>query len=69
MEVINLNDCPYLYKLLEGDETLDDLRSLPVEDLLLRWFNYHLNKANHDRRVKNFSGDVKDGVNYTVLLN
>jgi plastin-1 len=35
----------------------------------LRWFNYHLKNAKWDRRVANFSSDVKDGENYTVLLN
>ena len=66
---INLIDHPGLYKLLREGETLDDLKALSLEDLLLRWFNYHLERANHDQRVKNFSGDVKNGVNYTVLLN
>jgi len=28
-----------------------------------------LKKANHPRRVNNFSGDIKDSENYTVLLN
>ncbi len=31
--------------------------------------NYHLENAGHDQRVKNFGDDVKDGVNYTILLN
>jgi Calponin homology (CH) domain len=35
----------------------------------LRWVNYHLAKAGHLRRVYNFSDDIKDSVNYTVLLN
>jgi len=37
--------------------------------LLLRWFNHHLEQAGHERRVHNFSGDVKDSECYTVLLN
>jgi hypothetical protein len=28
-----------------------------------------LKNANHPRRVTNFAGDIKDGENYTVLLN
>ena len=60
---------PELYRLLEDDETLEQFLRLPPEQILLRWFNYHLKNAKWDRRVNNFSGDVKDGENYTVLLN
>lgn len=35
---------------------------------LLRWFNYHLKRAQHPRSVNNFSHDVMDGENYLVLL-
>ncbi|KAA8571642.1 hypothetical protein EYC84_001635 [Monilinia fructicola] len=41
---------------------------LPPEQILLRWVNYHLKAANWPRRVANFSSDVKDAENYTVLL-
>ncbi|ODM20491.1 Fimbrin [Aspergillus cristatus] len=60
---------PELYRLLEDDETLEQFLRLPPEQILLRWFNYHLRNAKWDRRVTNFSTDVKDGENYTVLLN
>ncbi|KAF7508374.1 Fimbrin, actin-bundling protein [Endocarpon pusillum] len=60
---------PELYRLLEEDETLEQFLRLPPEQILLRWFNYHLKNAKWDRRVNNFSNDVKDGENYTVLLN
>ncbi|XHG02810.1 Fimbrin, actin-bundling protein, variant 2 [Aspergillus wentii] len=60
---------PELYRLLEEDETLEQFLRLPPEQILLRWFNYHLKNAKWDRRVANFSTDVKDGENYTVLLN
>ncbi|KAG0654149.1 Fimbrin, actin-bundling protein [Maudiozyma exigua] len=60
---------PELYRLLEEDETLEQFLRLPPEQILLRWFNYHLKKANWHRQVTNFSQDVKDGENYTVLLN
>lgn len=59
---------PELYRLLEDDETLEQFLRLPPEQILLRWFNYHLKNAGWNRRVANFSGDVKDGENYTVLL-
>ena len=76
---------PELYRLLEDDETLEQFLRLPPEQILLRWFNYHLknakwdkryyplldvlNIADHPFRVSNFSSDVKEGDNYTVLLN
>ncbi|KAJ4303637.1 fimbrin [Kalmusia sp. IMI 367209] len=60
---------PELYRLLEDDETLEQFLRLPPEQILLRWFNYHLKNAKWNRKVTNFSTDVKDGENYTVLLN
>jgi plastin-1 len=60
---------PELYRLLEDDETLEQFLRLPPEQILLRWFNYHLKAAGWQRRVTNFSKDVSDGENYTVLLN
>ncbi|OJD21263.1 hypothetical protein ACJ73_07398 [Blastomyces percursus] len=60
---------PELYRLLEDDETLEQFLRLPPEQILLRWFNYHLKNAKWDRKVNNFSNDVKDGENYTILLN
>lgn len=77
---------PELYRLLEEDETLEQFLRLPPEQILLRWFNYHLKNAKWDKRygiflpnlcnfadlrlrVTNFSTDVKEGDNYTVLLN
>ena len=66
---INLKNHPYLIRLKKEDEELADLLKLPPEELLLRWFNYHLKNAGHNRTVANFSGDLKDAVNYTVLLN
>lgn len=60
---------PELYRLLEEDETLEQFLRLPPEQILIRWFNYHLKAAGWQRRVHNFSSDVSDGENYTVLLN
>ena len=60
---------PELYRLCEDDETIDDLLRLTPDQILLRWFNYHLRAAGWHRTVRNFSKDVSDGENYTVLLN
>jgi Calponin homology (CH) domain len=60
---------PELYRLCEDGETIDDLLRLTPDQILLRWFNYHLKAAGWHRTVKNFSKDVSDGENYTILLN
>ncbi|KAI1004885.1 Fimbrin [Podosphaera aphanis] len=59
---------PELYRLLDEDETLEQFLRLPPEQILIRWVNFHLKAANWSRRVSNFSTDVKDAENYTVLL-
>ncbi|KAI8979994.1 fimbrin [Pilobolus umbonatus] len=66
---IDIKQHPELYRLLEDGESLEDLLKLPPDQILLRWFNYHLRAAGWERRVHNFSKDVSDGENYTVLLN
>ena len=48
---------------------LTDLLKLSPEQLLLRWFNYHLKAANYEKKIENFSSDVKDSEKYTILLN
>jgi len=65
---INLVNHPELYRLLEEGETIEDLLKLPIDQILLRWFNYHLKNAGWDKRVNNFTTDIKDGTAYTVLL-
>jgi plastin-1 len=66
---ISLKNHPELIRLLEEGEELADLMKLTPEQLLLRWFNYHLKAAGSSKRVKNFSSDVKDSEAYTILLN
>jgi plastin-1 len=39
------------------------------EEILRRWFNYQLNKAESKRRVKGFTDDIKDSECYTLVLN
>lgn len=41
---------PELYRLLEDGETLEQFLRLPPEQILLRWFNYHLKNAKWPRR-------------------
>ncbi|KAG8965392.1 hypothetical protein FRC03_000567 [Tulasnella sp. 419] len=59
---------PELYRLLYEGETLEEFLRLPPDQILIRWFNYHLAAAGWKRKVNNFSKDVMDGENYTVLL-
>ncbi|KAJ3118406.1 hypothetical protein HDU96_001924 [Phlyctochytrium bullatum] len=66
---IDIKFHPEIVRLLEPGETLEEFLKLPAEQILLRWFNYHLKKAGWARKVNNFTSDVKDGENYTVLLN
>lgn len=64
---INLKNHPELVRLLEAGEELADLLKLPPDQLLLRWFNYHLKRANH-KKISNFTSDIKDSDAYTTLL-
>ena len=65
---IQLKHHPELIRLLNPGEQLSDLLKLSPEQLLLRWFNYHLKNAGYDKKITNFSGDVKDSEKYTVLF-
>ncbi|CAG8555190.1 1153_t:CDS:2, partial [Funneliformis caledonium] len=60
---------PRVVSTLKDDETLEQFLKLLPDRILLRWFNYHLKAAKWNQRVKNFSKDVSDSANYTVLLN
>ncbi|XP_064476848.1 plastin-2-like [Ornithodoros turicata] len=65
---ITLQHCPGLVQLLEPGEDMADLMRLSPEAILMRWVNYHLQRAGTHRRLTNFTGDVKDSEIYTLLL-
>lgn len=65
---ITLEHCPGLVQLVGEDEELSDLLRLSPESILLRWVNYHLEKAGTDKRIHNFTSDIKDSEAYTYLL-
>ena len=65
---LDLKENPHLIRLLAEGETLETLRKLPPEKLLLRWFNHHLAEAGAPREIRNFGGDLKDGELYAYLL-
>ena len=47
---IDIKVHPELFRLLENGELLEDFLKLPAEQILLRWFNYHLKVAGWHRR-------------------
>lgn len=65
---ITLEHCPGLTTLLGEDEEIGDLLKLSPEAILLRWVNYHLERAGVQKRVHNFQSDVVDSEAYTHLL-
>ena len=69
LQKINLKNFPELVRLLNPGEELSDLLKLSPEQLLLRWFNYHLKKAGYNKPITNFSNDIKDSEKYIILLN
>jgi plastin-1 len=56
---MNVQQHPEIITLMEENEDISKFVDLPPEENLLRWFNYHLKRAGHHRRVKNFSEDIK----------
>ncbi|GFY61016.1 plastin-1 [Trichonephila inaurata madagascariensis] len=65
---ISLEHCPGLVQLVNSGEEMSDLMKLSPENILLRWVNYHLEKAGTNRRISNFTSDIKDSEIYTYLL-
>lgn len=69
MDKVSIHSHPEMIALLEEGEDVSTFVNLAPEETLLRWFNHHLKRAGHPRRVANFSGDLADSENYLVLLN
>ncbi|GAB0095949.1 plastin-1 [Sergentomyia squamirostris] len=65
---ITLDHCPGLVALVNEGENLEDLMKLSPEAILLRWVNYHLERAGVQRRCTNFQNDIADSEVYTYLL-
>jgi plastin-3 len=65
---ITLEHCPGLVQLLGENEEMSDLLRLSPENILIRWVNHQLEKAGSDRRIHNFTSDIKDSEVYTHLL-
>jgi len=65
---ITLQNFPGLIVLLRDGETIEDLLKLSPEQILIRWVNYQLGKANCDRTISNFGEDIKDSIVYGNLI-
>lgn len=66
LKSVNIASNPELLRLrTDADEALENMAP---EQVLLQWMNYHLKKAGHEDRVKNFTTDIANSINYSVLL-
>lgn len=65
---ITIEHCPGLVNLLNDNEEMADLLKLSPEAILIRWVNYQLDRAGVNRRLGNFTGDIRDSEIYTHLL-
>jgi len=65
---LNLKAHPELLRLLREGESMEDFLKLKPEDILKRWLNYHLENAGSDKRVNNFSSDVKNSEAYAIVM-
>ena len=69
MKKVTVQDFPQLLRLKEDKEANEELLALGPEDFLKRWFNHHLAKAGHPKKLENFTDDVVDSEKYTILMN
>eukprot|EP00096_Caligus_rogercresseyi_P001931 TRINITY_DN1343_c0_g1_i1.p1 TRINITY_DN1343_c0_g1~~TRINITY_DN1343_c0_g1_i1.p1 ORF type:complete len:625 (+),score=143.30 TRINITY_DN1343_c0_g1_i1:96-1970(+) len=67
-EGITLQHIPGLLALCRDGESAEDFLKMSPEQILLRWVNFHLERAGSDRRVNNFSKDIRDSEAYSHLL-
>jgi len=65
---ITIQEVPGLLNLLQEGESIEDMLKLSPEQLLTRWVNHQLEKAGVDRRLHNFSKDIKDSEIYNHLM-
>lgn len=66
---LNLRKTPQLVELADDANDIEELMGLSPEKVLLKWMNFHLQRAGYQKNVTNFSSDLKDGEAYAYLLN
>ena len=49
---------PNLAQVFEDADNID-WNKIPPQEILLKWFNYHLNRVGCSRRVSNFGKDIQ----------
>lgn len=60
---------PELVRLLGPEESIKDFMvGIKPETLLLRWFNYHLKKAESNRFINNWGRDLQDSSALLILM-
>eukprot|EP00301_Raphidiophrys_heterophryoidea_P001224 c10597_g1_i1.p1 GENE.c10597_g1_i1~~c10597_g1_i1.p1 ORF type:complete len:1098 (-),score=359.91 c10597_g1_i1:307-3600(-) len=57
---ITVSHCPELSKVGLAGETSEELKTMPSEQLLIRWVQYHVKQENSLLRVKAFDHDFSD---------
>ncbi|KAK3100986.1 hypothetical protein FSP39_000007 [Pinctada imbricata] len=57
-----------LLVLREEGETTEDILKVSPKEFLMRWVNYHLEKAGCSRGIRNFATDIQDSEAYSCLL-
>jgi plastin-1 len=68
LQHVDILSHPELIRLMERHENLRSLIDIGPETLLVRWFNYHLRRANATRKVASIGESVRDSELYLVLM-
>jgi hypothetical protein len=56
---IYLNRTTELSILRQDGETEEKFSIISLEQILLRWMNYHLQRAGYEKKINNFGPDMK----------
>lgn len=55
---LNFKERPYLIGLKNENEEVGDVLKLSSENILMRWFNFHLKNAGNPQGITNFDSDL-----------
>ena len=66
---VTVQEFPQMLRFKQEKEEVEELLTLGPEDFIKRWFNYHLAKINHPKKLEKYEEDLKDSEKYTLLLN
>ena len=65
---VNIQKTPEIFRLAKKDEDIPELKKLKPEEILLRWLNYQMDRAESTRHCANLGSDLRDGEILTVLF-